>query len=278
MEAVTVTKHLKKISAFIFLCLLLNGCSHTQEPIKTSSLLQDAPQKDLPTLKTQETPTFCYFIPPKGWDLADQTKLSPRVKICFLGKSPHNLLPSVNLATEEVDISLKTYLDIVKKDCESDPNCQWRDLGKYQTPLGEGRLTEREVQTQWGVSRQVQLIVIKDKIAYILTAGSLKEEFSRHYKDFEGVLRSFTITNNLTDQIASTEKKSTLHQLIEKLQSDFKNTTDKIAVLDEAFESSNFQKESWEPFQEKIINDFTEMGPYWQILLLRDLQYQLLQN
>jgi hypothetical protein len=48
--------------------------------------------------------------------------------------------------------------------------------------------------------------------------------------------------------------------------------------VEEAFDSKSFQKEAWEPFQQKIINDFTEMGPYWQILLLRDVQHQLLKG
>jgi hypothetical protein len=263
----------------IIICLILGGCSSSSKPTDEKSvfLLQEAPKKEISTLLESSEPHYCYFIPPKGWDLADQTKLSPRVKICFIGKSSSNLLPSVNLATEEVDITLKAYVDIVKKDCESDPNCVWRDLGKYNTLLGEGRLTEREVKTPWGVSRQVQLIVIKDQRAYILTAGALKEEFSRHYQDFEGVLRSLIITDDLTSHIISTEKKELLHKLIENLQSSFKEIN-KVATIEEAFESNSFQKECWQPFQQKIINDFTEMGPYWQILLLRDVQHQLLQN
>jgi len=273
----------RKIS-LLLLCFVLNGCSRsTQEPEKTTvSFIPEAPKEEITVPSFQqairEPHGYCYFLPPKGWDLADQSKLSPRVKICFIGKSSNNLLPSVNLATEEVDIPLKDYLDIVKRDCESDPNSQWRDLGKYNTPLGEGRLTEREVKTQWGVSRQVQLIVIKDKTAFILTAGSLKEEFSRHYKDFESVLRSLTITEDLTTQVISEEKRIQLRQLVENLAGAFKKATDKIAVVEEAFDSKSFQKEAWEPFQQKIINDFTEMGPYWQILLLRDVQHQLLQN
>ena len=213
---------------------------------------------------------YCYFIPPKGWDLADQSKLSPRVKICFIGKSSKNLLPSVNLAEEEVDVSLKTYVDIVKNDCLKDPNTKWRDLGKYNTPLGEGRLTEREIKTEWGLSRQVQLIVIKDKMAYILTAGALKEEFSSHYKNIEAVLRSLTITKDLAADIPSADKRMVLREMAGKIQTDFKEAL--------SFDSEKFQKKSWKPFEHKIINDFTEMGPYWQILLLRQIQHQLLER
>jgi len=257
-----LTRDIKNI--LILSCFALGGCYETHQINDEKNILLSPVQE---STAQQVVGDFCYFIPPQGWNLADMSKLSPRVKICFIGKGSGNLLPSVNLATEEVNVSLKTYLDIVKKDCESDPNCLWRDLGKYNTSFGEGRLTEREVKTQWGISRQAQLIVMKDGRAYILTAGALKEEFSSHYQDFEKVFRSLTLTNDLTTQVASPEKKELLCNLIGNLKT---NKT--------SFDSDQFQQSSWKPFQEKIINDFTEMGSYWQILLLRDVQYQLLQN
>jgi len=262
----TVTNYIKFILATS--CVLLGRCYSTPE-----NTALEPPKTEIVTPKEAY---HCYFIPPKGWDLADQSKLSPRVKICFIGKSSNNLLPSVNLATEEVNISLKAYIDIVKSDCERDPNCVWRDLGKYNTPLGEGRLTEREMKTKWGVSRQVQLIVIKDQRAYILTAGALKEEFSRHYQAFENVLKSLTITSDLT--AISPEKKELLQKLIGNLQTEFTAAQNTGLSATQALESKNFQKDSWKPFQQKIINDFTEMGAYWQILLLRDVQHQLLKR
>ncbi len=42
------------------------------------------------------------------------------------------------------------------------------------------------------------------------------------------------------------------------------------------FNSEQFQKEFWKPFEKKIINDFTEMGPYWQILMLKEVQSKIL--
>jgi len=257
-------------------CFILGGCSQTPKTTTEDRIVHffpEAPKEEIQSRSFVDQirdPHFCYFTPPKGWDLADMSKLSHRMRICFIGKSSSNLLPSVSLATEKVDISLKAYVDIVKSDCEKDPNRVWRDLGKYNTSLGEGRLTEREMKTQWGISRQIQLIVIKDNQAYVLTAGALKEEFSRHYQDFEAVLRSLTITQDLTAPLASTEKKELLQKLVEKLEKSFQ--------AEETFESKTFQKESWEPFQQKIINDFTEMGPYWQILLLRDVQNKLLKR
>jgi hypothetical protein len=119
----------------------------------------------------------------------------------------------------------------------------------------------------------MQLIVIKDQRAYILTAGALKEEFSRHYQDFEAALKSLTIT---TDLAAATEKKEQLNTLIRNLHTDFKAIT--AASVEEAFDSPNFQNQSWNPFLQNVINNFTEMGPYWQILLLRDQQNKLIRE
>lgn len=248
----------------------------------------------------------CYFIPPKGWDVADPAKLQSRVKICFIGKGSKNLLPSLNLASEPIEIpmsayiemmkkypnnkletpskegtvviSLKAYVDIVKRECEQDPNTTWRDLGRFNTPMGEGRLTEREVKTEWGPSRQMQLIVIKDKTAYILTAGAHKEEFSLHYKAFDQALRSLTITNDLPACLPTDNRRNALRAMIKTLETNFQKTIAPKKTVREAFDEESFQKNTWLPFQQKIINDFTEMGPFWQILLLKEIQYKLLNS
>jgi hypothetical protein len=64
--------------------------------------------------------------------------------------------------------------------------------------------------------------------------------------------------------------------MLEKVQSDFLKAQTSTASVEQTFDSDSFQKGSWQPLQEKIIRDFTEMGPYWQILMLRDIQFKLL--
>jgi hypothetical protein len=65
---------------------------------------------------------------------------------------------------------------------------------------------------------------------------------------------------------------SFLNRAIKTLDKQFKT-----AVKDnDAFNSKDFQESAWQPFEKKVINDFTEMGPYWQILLLQDIQVKLL--
>ncbi|MGH2612222.1 MAG: hypothetical protein ACRDFB_04130 [Rhabdochlamydiaceae bacterium] len=217
----------------------------------------------LTLFKFQYASETCFFIPPKGWEIANPEILAPRVHICFLGKTSKGLAPSINLATEPVNVSLESYVEEVRKIHSADPNSRWRDLGKYKTLLGAGRLTELETPTEGGMARMVQLIVLKEGVAYVLTASAIKEEFSKYYKTFDQVLGSLQSTSNLIESYPY--KKNQLKKLIEELDQKFINSGSD-------FNSESFQKESWKPFENKIINDFTEMGPYWQILLLKELQ------
>lgn len=197
----------------------------------------------------------CFFIPPKGWEIGNPEKLSPRVHIAFLGKSSSGLPPSVNLATEPVKISLEAYVEAVRKKHAADPNSRWRDLGTLKTSMGMGKLTEIESPTKVGKARIVQLIVVKDEIAYILTGAALKEEFSKYYKTFDQAFKSLQMTPNLIESYPSATKQLVLKELVE-----------------------NLTAESWDTFEKKVINDFTEMGPYWQILLLQDARSKIGEN
>ncbi len=218
----------------------------------------------------------CFFIPPKGWEIANPEILAPRVHICFVGKSSKGLAPSINLATEKVDISLESYIEEVRKIHKSDPNSRWRDLGIYKTPMGQGRLTELETPTEGGMARIVQLILIKDQIAYILTAGALKEEFSHYYRTFDQALGSLQFSSNLIESYSPSGRQPMLKQQVEEMYEKLNKKVRKSESRPALFLSEDFQREVWKPFENKIINDFTEMGPYWQILLLKEIQANIL--
>lgn len=190
-----------------------------------------------------------FFIPPKDWEIAHPEMLAPSVEICFLSKNSRGLAPSVNLAKERVGVSLERYVEAVRKIHATDPNSRWRDLGVYKTSLGEGRLTELETKTEVGTVRMMQLIVMKEGAAYILTTSALKEEFSKFYKVFDQTLRSLQYSSDLIESYP--QKRDELRQLVQTAT-------------------------SWSSFEEKIITDFTEMGPYWQILFLKDMRSKLL--
>lgn len=139
------------------------------------------------------------FTPPAGWRLAEQKELSSSVKSMVIGKGKHEFPPSINLAVEPYNGTLKQYLKIVKS-INNANRAEWKDLGSIKTKAGDASLSQVDEKTEWGNIRMMHVIFVKNGYAYILTAASLKEEFSEFYKDFFASMRSLDV--NLT-QIAN---------------------------------------------------------------------------
>jgi hypothetical protein len=195
---------------------------------------------------------YCFFIPPKDWELAKPESLSPRVKVGFFGKAKNEISPRVNLATEAIEISLPEYVKAVVALHRADPNNRVRDLGKMKIPEGDAHLIEIDAKKEYGEVRLLQLMLVKNKTAYILTASAAKEEFSKFYPVFQSVFNSVAITKDLVEAVPQEEKRSALKNLYEKLT-----------------------KDSEIAFQNSVINDYTEMGFYWQLLMLQSAQDKL---
>jgi hypothetical protein len=68
----------KKISVLL-LCFVLNGCSRSSSQTEDTSVsfLPEVPKEEITVPSFQqairEPQGYCYFLPPKGWDLADQS-------------------------------------------------------------------------------------------------------------------------------------------------------------------------------------------------------------
>ncbi|MBS0620778.1 MAG: hypothetical protein JSS61_04895 [Verrucomicrobia bacterium] len=201
-----------------------------------------------------------YFLPPSQWQIAPPEKLSSRVKMAFMKKTSSGLCPSINLAVERTDATLGEYLKAVKETYERDRNKHWRALGKVKTAAGLAQLTEVDLPSEWGPVRILQQIFLKEGHAYILTAAALREEFAEHYKEIQTSFRSFTLTNDLLSTIPELQRRSLLKEKQEHLL---------LAALDDSFDEENFQKECWLPFQEMILSQFSDMGPFWQTLILK---------
>lgn len=198
----------------------------------------------------------CYFIPPKKWQCADPTALSAHVEAGFFTKGKKGFHPSINLAKEKIDISLKEYVQCVKKIHLSDPNTSWRDLGSFKTKAGKGKLTEISVKNQWGNIRMLQLIMINNNTAYILTGACLKEEFSSLRKEMLRSFRSLNVTNDLIGSIPEAnvreEVKSRLHQL-------------------KAREKKDLISKDWKKLQKTITSKCIDLGPHFQFVLIKEL-------
>lgn len=201
------------------------------------------------------------FLPPANWEAATPNSLSSYVQIGFVGKGSSEFRPSINLATEEVDVPLKQYVKAVKKIHAEETHTSWRDLGKFMMQAGEGRLTEITTSSPWGEVKMLQALFVKDHTAYILTGAALKQEFAQFQADFLKTFRSLSLLQDLFSPLPL-KKKEQFNQLFAKWN-------------DSLAEES--RKEEWLNLQ-KATTSCPEMGAYWQFLVLKEGRTKIFQK
>jgi len=131
---------------------------------------------------------------PKGWKAADTKELSPVIKSMYIGTGKEEFPPTITLAIEPFEGTLKDYLKIVKN-INDDQKTEWKNLGKIKTKAGHANLSQFDEKSNWGSVRTMTAILVKNGNAYILSATALKSEFSAFYKDFFEAMKSFSIEN-----------------------------------------------------------------------------------
>lgn len=156
----------------------------------------------------QEKPGAVFFTPPSGWRMADADELSRHVSIMVVGKGQNEYPPSINLASEPYKGTLKDYLKIVKTLNDSQ-GYAWKDLGTIRTEAGIGSLSQVDFKSKWGEERLMHVILKKNDTIYIMTAGALKQEFSRFYPQFFEAFRSLRINPSIAE--IKTDDKKNLH-------------------------------------------------------------------
>lgn len=134
-------------------------------------------------------PQAVMFTAPKNWNYVAANELPDKVKVMVVGKSKKGYPPSMNLGVEEYKGTTKEYLKIVKR-INDEQGGDWKDLGQVRTAAGCASLSQLDTRTEWGWVRMMHIILCKDGAAYILTAASLRDEFSDHYSDFFKTMRS----------------------------------------------------------------------------------------
>jgi hypothetical protein len=194
---------------------------------------------------------ICVFLPPTGWEIAHLKTPSPHVLVGFIGKGSTEFRPSINLAIEEVDVSLKEYVKAVKEIHLENPKAKWRDLGKFPMKAGEGRLTELTNPSPWGEMKVFQAMVVKDSKAYILTAAVLKQDLPKHQAAILDAFRSADVIPDLWTPIVDVQKREELTSLFATLG-----------------QSGDVESEKLRLQQE--VDSQVELGPYWQFLVLKD--------
>ena len=189
-------------------------------------------------------------MPPDGWMPAAKETLSPLVKVGFLEPKTFGFRASLNLAEEEIDCNLQEYLDAVKNIHVNDHHNTWSNLGHFPTKAGPAVLTQIDSGSSWGAIRVLQLILVRDTKAYVLTAAASKKQFSKYLSVFKAAFSSITLSDDLFSAVADAKKR------------------EKIKDLQSAY--FNGEEAGWENFQNEILHDFKELGAYWQALVINE--------
>ncbi len=245
----------------VFSLLLIPALSSTQPALEKEGVDIEQPQ------------VFSYITPPKGWEITNPKFLAKSVQIAFIKKTNNIFCPSINLAIEKSNLSLPEYLNVIRQIHESNKRNRWRQLGKVHTLSGIGQLTEIDTTTEFGAVRMLQLILVKQGYTYVVTAAALKEEIAEHYREFQSTFRSLQVTSDLISTVPQMERRDSLKERSKQLISSWQQTLHlgATSLLDPAF-----QKEQWVPFQTALVQDFEDMGPHWQVLMLKNIQEKMI--
>lgn len=194
------------------------------------------------------------FHPPEGWEYALPDNHSPFLQVGFVGKGSTAFRPSINLAIEEVDVSAKQYLKAVKEIHLSEPNTTWRDLGKFATRAGEGRLTEIGKTSPVGEIKMLQMVVVKENMAYILTGAAIKADYLQLQSTFTRSFQSFALPADLLAPLSPDAKKR-FEDFFASIGKDL---------------SEEGRASRWMDLQKIVQQETAKMGGHWQVLMLID--------
>lgn len=211
------------------------------------------PQTEIEMYDSMNEPGAVMFTPPREWRYADSSQLGKAVKLMVVGTGSSHFPPSINLATETYQGSLKDYLKIMKAINDKD-GAVWKDLGTIKTSAGNGSLSQVDLKNQWGEVREMHVVLKKKDTIYIITTAALREDFSKYYKDFFEAMRSLKINKEFDEMVSSPSLREELLKKIAAL---------KMAAQGSSFTSEEFQTHEWKSFQDFLDERFSMMGTKW---------------
>lgn len=132
--------------------------------------------------------------PPKGWEcIKDPEQLPQKIRMIYIGTGKGQFTPSINLASEETVLKMDEYLALAKSYHEGQGNTQCKSLGTIETKAGKANLLQIDRKAQWGNVRFIQAVLIRERMAYVITATCLQEEFASLSSHFFKAIQSFAI-------------------------------------------------------------------------------------
>jgi hypothetical protein len=133
-----------------------------------------------------------YFTPPKGWEIIDTKVVAPQVEFMARGKTVNMFASTMNLTLEPTDLAIDVYMQEVEK-IYQEPSKTVTLLGTLQTKSGPMRILQIDEKLPWAELRILQGIMIKDNMAYVVTATTEDDQFPSLITPFLESMKSFTI-------------------------------------------------------------------------------------
>jgi len=202
------------------------------------------------------------FYPPTHWLPVDPNKLEKEVLVQYVSHGSNKIVPSINLAKENIPNSAEEYLQAVCAMYDKDAHITYHSLGTIKTRSGKAHLLELNLQANKKELTLLQAILIKDKTAYVLTGAAAVQDFTRYRPLYITSIRSMQITDDLisiTDPAKQDRLISKIHLLTDELKKC--KAENKTKPLQQQLEA----------FYEYLSEEFLEMGDYWRYLLIQEL-------
>ncbi|NGX34472.1 MAG: hypothetical protein K1060chlam1_00825 [Candidatus Anoxychlamydiales bacterium] len=188
-----------------------------------------------------------FFIPPKDWVIINPKTYTPYMKAAFTKNEKAICRPTMNFSIQETDFTLDEYTNEAKRAHEIDPNITYTILGNIDFKESKATLSEVSKTANSIDYKILQLILVKEKNAYILTAACKKEDRIDYYPIFINSFKSFELTDDLFSKISSASKKNTLLQKYNSLITNLKKSNDKQITKNlvsfEKYLDKNYQNE-----------------------------------
>jgi hypothetical protein len=164
------------------------------------------------------------------------------------------------------------------KSINESQGAEYRDLGVVQTAAGNAQLVQIDMKTEWGPVRLMHAVLVYSGRAYVLTSAALKEEFTSFYRDFFLAMNSLQINKNVFDSIENPKQRASLEEALQKLREAWQGYCKERSIRSERenpleiFQSEEFQKKFWKPFETSLETSFPDKNAEWKSQLLNQIK------
>lgn len=206
--------------------------------------------------------TTPFFISPKNWEVVNPKHYPPYISISFVKKEISTCRPTLNLAVQKTSLTLDEYVKAAKNIHLKDRNTSYKILQKIRLIQGTGVICKINKTANAIDFEMLQMLFVKDDFAYVITGACKKNEMINYYPTFMKVFSSFQTVDNLFSLICDKKEKADLIQKFNTISISLKGSKE------------TQRKKNLSLFEKYLDKKFTNLGKYFQILLIK----QCLQN